>query len=189
MTSSTLSVSKAKLKTPPLSVEVLGSKVLRQAAKRVTQINQSLRELVAQMLKTMYTKDGIGLAAPQVGILKQIIVVDTDPENAATPPLVLINPVVEAQSDTLAVGDEGCLSIPGVFLPVKRPAQVTVSYKDEWGKLHRHEFTDLPARVILHEIDHLHGVMFVDRVENPLALAQELSKHKFSLADVRRVRS
>ncbi len=189
MTSFTLAVSKSKLKTPPLEVERMGSKVLRQAAKRVTQINQELRELVARMLKTMYSKDGIGLAAPQVGILKQILVVDTDPENPATPPLVLINPVVEAQSDQWAVGDEGCLSIPGVFLPVKRPAQVTVSFKDEAGKLHRRSFADLTARVIWHEIDHLHGVLFVDRVENPLALAQELSKNHFSLADVRRVRS
>jgi peptide deformylase len=189
MTSSTLTVSKTKLKTPPLSVELLGSKVLRQVAKRVTQINQELRALVAEMLRTMYSKDGIGLAAPQVGVLKQLLVVDIDPENPATPPLVLINPVVEAQGNTLAVGDEGCLSIPGVFLPVKRPAQVTVSFKDEGGKLHRRCFSDLTARVILHEIDHLQGVMFVDRVENPLALAQELSKNRFSLADVRRVRS
>jgi peptide deformylase len=81
------------------------------------------------------------------------------------------------------------LSIPGVFLPVKRPTQITVSFKDETGKLHRREFTGLTARVIFHEMDHLQGVMFVDRVENPLALAQALSKHRFSLADVRRVRS
>ena len=189
MANSTVAVSKTKLKTPPLSVEVLGSKVLRQGAKRVTQINQELRELVVQMLKTMYAKDGIGLAAPQVGILKQLLVLDIDPDNPATPPLVLINPVLEAQSEAWALQEEGCLSIPGVFLPVKRPVQVTVSFKDEFGKLHRREFSDLTARVILHEMDHLQGVMFVDRVENPLALAQELSKHRFSLADVRRVTS
>ncbi|WAS04991.1 peptide deformylase [Gloeomargaritales cyanobacterium VI4D9] len=189
MTSSTLAVSKTKLKTPPLRVELLGSKVLRQAAKRVTQINQEFRDLVVQMLKTMYSQQGIGLAAPQVGILKQMLVVDIDPENPATPPLVVINPVLEAQSDACEMGEEGCLSIPGVFLPVKRPAQVTVSFKDEGGKLHRREFTGLTARVILHEMDHLQGVMFVDRVENPLALAQALSKNRFSLADVRRVRS
>ncbi|WP_448379720.1 peptide deformylase [Gloeomargarita sp.] len=189
MAGATLTISKEKLKTPPLRVEILGSKVLRQVAKRVTHINQELRELAIRMLQTMYSKEGIGLAAPQVGILKQMLVVDTDPENPATPPLVLINPVLEAQSDTLETGEEGCLSIPGVFLPVKRPAQVTVSFKDETGKLQRREFVGLTARVILHEMDHLQGVMFVDRVENPLALAQELSKHRFSLADVRRVRS
>ena len=189
MATATLTVSKEKLPTPPLQVEVLGSKVLRQVAKRVTQINQELRELVIQMLQTMYSKDGIGLAAPQVGILKQMLVVDTEPDNPATPPLVLINPVLEAQSDTWETGEEGCLSIPGVFLPVKRPTQITVSFKDETGKLHRREFTGLTARVILHEMDHLQGVMFVDRVENPLVLAQALSKHRFSLADVRRVRS
>jgi peptide deformylase len=88
MATATLTVSKEKLPTPPLQVEVLGSKVLRQVAKRVTQINQELRELVIQMLQTMYSKDGIGLAAPQVGILKQMLVVDTEPDNPATPPLV-----------------------------------------------------------------------------------------------------
>ncbi|MEN9208575.1 MAG: peptide deformylase [Gloeomargarita sp. GMQP_bins_120] len=188
MTVTTLPVEKTKLAKPPLQVELLGSKVLRQNAKRVTQVNQELRDLAVQMLQTMYSREGIGLAAPQVGILKQVIVVDTEPDNAATPPLVLVNPVIEAQSVELVTGEEGCLSIPGVFLPVKRPAQVTVSYKDEWGKLHRREFRDLLARVVLHEMDHLQGVMFVDRVENPLALARELSKHRFSLADVRRVR-
>ncbi|MCS7029938.1 MAG: peptide deformylase [Gloeomargarita sp. SKYG116] len=188
MTATTLAVEKTKLATPPLRVEVLGSKVLRQPAKRVTQINQELRDLAVQMLQTMYSREGIGLAAPQVGISKQVIVVDTEPDNPATPPLILVNPVVESQSQELVNGEEGCLSIPGVFLPVKRPAQVTVTYKDEWGKLQRRQFTDLLARVVLHEMDHLQGVMFVDRVENTLALARELSKHRFSLADVRRVR-
>ncbi|MCS6782093.1 MAG: peptide deformylase [Gloeomargarita sp. SKYBB_i_bin120] len=188
MTTAALPVEKTKLAAPPLRVEVLGSKVLRQTAKRVPQVNQELRDLAVQMLQTMYSREGIGLAAPQVGILKQVIVVDTEPDNAATPPLVLVNPVIEAQSEEWVVGEEGCLSIPGVFLPVKRPAQVTVSYRDEWGRWQRRQFTDLLARVVLHEMDHLQGVMFVDRVENPLALARELSKHRFSLADVRRVR-
>ena len=87
-----LLVEKTKLKSPPLEIHTLGDRVLRQAAKRVAQVNQDTRELAKHMLQTMYSADGIGLAAPQVGLAKQMLVIDIDPEEASNLPLVLINP-------------------------------------------------------------------------------------------------
>lgn len=183
----TLAVPKQKLSAPPLAIHRLGDRVLRQSSKRVSQVNAEIRQLAREMLQTMYSADGIGLAAPQVGVAKQVIVVDVDPENAANPPLILVNPVIESLGTTLATGQEGCLSIPGVYLEVRRPAAVEVSYKDEHGRPQRRWVDDLTARVIQHETDHLHGILFVDRVESPLKLAQELARNRFSLADVRRI--
>lgn len=181
----TVQVEKKKLKNPPLEIHTLGDRVLRQPAKRVAKVDSDVRELAYDMLKTMYSSDGIGLAAPQVAVNKQLIVVDVDPENAAAPPLVLINPKVIRSSKELCTGQEGCLSIPGVYLDVVRPAAIEVSFKDENGRPQKLKATDLLARCILHEMDHLKGVMFVDRVTNQLALNEELQKHGFSAKDVK----
>ncbi len=182
-----IEVEKKKLKTPPLAISRLGDRVLRQPAKRVSKIDNELRELVREMLQTMYSEDGIGLAAPQVAVNKQLLVVDADPENAAAPPLVLVNPKILRYSQELAKGQEGCLSIPGVYLDVVRPAAIEVSFKDESGKPRTLKVDDLVARVIQHEMDHLNGVMFVDRVDNAIALNQELKKNGFAIKDVKKV--
>ena len=182
-----IEVEKKKLKNPPLSLHYLGDRVLRQPAKRVAKVDNDLRDLVRKMLQTMYSEDGIGLAAPQVGVHKQLLVVDADPENAAAPPLVLVNPKIIGYSDELSKGQEGCLSIPGVYLDVVRPAAIEVSFKDETGKPRKLKVDDLVARVIQHEMDHLSGVMFVDRVENAIALNQELKKNGFEVKDVKKV--
>ncbi len=175
-----IAVEKKKLQNPPLEMHYLGDRVLRQPAKRISKVDEELRQLIREMLQTMYSKDGIGLAAPQVGIHKQLIVMDCDPENPANPPLILINPTIKKVSRDLCVAQEGCLSIPGVYLDVKRPQVVEISYKDENGRPQSLKAGDLLGRCIQHEIDHLNGVVFVDRVENSLALTQELSKYGFS---------
>ncbi|MGB3311051.1 MAG: peptide deformylase [Nodosilinea sp.] len=179
-----IQVEKTKLKQPPLEIHTLGDRVLRQPAKRVAKVDDEIRALVREMLQTMYSADGIGLAAPQVAVNKQLLVVDVDPEDAATPPLVLINPKIIKVSKEIATGQEGCLSIPGVYLDVVRPAALEVSYKDENGRPKKMQANDLLARCILHEMDHLTGVLFVDRVENGLALNQELQKNGFYAKDV-----
>ncbi|MEY3334805.1 MAG: peptide deformylase [Cuspidothrix sp.] len=184
---SDIAVEKKKLKNPPLQLHYLGDRVLRQPAKRVTKIDDELRQLVREMLQTMYSSDGIGLAAPQVGINKQLIVIDCKPDEPDHPPLVLINPVIKQVSAKLCVAQEGCLSIPKVFLDVKRPEVVTIAYKDEYGRPQTLKADDLLGRCILHEMDHLNGVVFVDRVENSLTLAQELSKNGFSYQAVKPV--
>ena len=182
-----IQVEKTKLKPPPLDIHTLGDRVLRQPAKRVAKVDDEIRALVREMLQTMYSADGIGLAAPQVAVNKQLVVVDIDPENAATPPLVLINPQIIRVSKELATGQEGCLSIPGVSLDVVRPAALEVSYKDENGRPQKLQANDLLARCILHEMDHLTGVLFVDRVDNALTLNQELKKNGFYTKDVQPV--
>ncbi|MBD0363835.1 MAG: peptide deformylase [Coleofasciculus sp. C3-bin4] len=173
-------VEKKKLEKPPLEIHYLGDRVLRQPAKRVAKVDQSIRQLAQEMLQTMYSADGIGLAAPQVGINKQIIVIDCEPDNPENPPLVLINPVIKRFGRSLCDAQEGCLSIPGVYLDVRRPEEIEVAYKDENGRPQSLKATGLLSRAIQHEMDHLNGVMFVDRVENALALTDELKKHGFS---------
>ncbi|MGD1858591.1 MAG: peptide deformylase [Leptolyngbyaceae cyanobacterium] len=181
----TIQVEKKKLKNPPLNIHTLGDKVLRQPAKRVAKVDNSTRELVHDMLKTMYSADGIGLAAPQIALGKQLIVIDIDPENAAAPPFVLINPKIIRTSKELCTDKEGCLSIPGVYLDVVRPVATEISFKDENGRPQKLQASNLLARCILHEIDHLNGVMFVDRVNNQLAVTEELKKNGFSAKDVK----
>ncbi len=180
-------VEKKKLKNPPLDVHHLGDRVLRQPAKRISKVDDKLRDLIRDMLKTMYSEDGIGLAAPQVGINKQLLVIDINFEDADAPPLVMINPQIKSTNKDIEVDQEGCLSIPGVFLDVKRPTAVEVAYKDENGRPQRLKATELLARVILHEMDHLNGVLFVDRVENKVALTQELQKQGFEQKAVRSI--
>ena len=182
-----LVVEKKKLENPPLELHYLGDRVLRQPAKRITKVDQSIRQLAQQMLQTMYSADGIGLAAPQVGINKQIIVIDCEPDKPESKPLVLINPVIKRFGKALCEGQEGCLSIPGVYLDVMRPDEIEVSYKDEHGRPQTLKATGLLSRVIQHEMDHLNGVMFVDRVDNSLALTEELKKHGFSVQAVKPV--
>jgi peptide deformylase len=180
-----LVVEKKKLEKPPLEIHYLGDRVLRQPAKRVAKVDHSIRQLAQEMLQTMYSADGIGLAAPQVGINKQIIVIDCEPDNPKNPPLVLINPVIKRFGRSLCDAQEGCLSIPGVYLDVMRPEEIEVSYKDENGRPQTLKANGLLSRAIQHEMDHLNGVMFVDRVENALALTEELKKHGFSTQAVK----
>ncbi|KKJ00307.1 peptide deformylase [Prochlorothrix hollandica] len=178
-------VEKAKLKNPPLDVRRLGDRALRQPAKRVAKVDDEVRLLVRKMLQTMYSEDGIGLAAPQVAVNKQIIIIDVNLEEPTTPPLVMINPTIQGFGEEVVLFEEGCLSIPQVFLEVRRPEVVKVSYRDEMGRPHSILADGIVGRVIQHEIDHLNGVLFVDRAENKIALSQELTSQNFSLSAVR----
>jgi peptide deformylase len=184
---SSIVIDKKKVKNPPLDVYQLGDKGLRQPAKRVTKIDEELRETVRQMLQTMYSQDGIGLAAPQVGINKQLVVIDTELDKPEVEPLVLINPVVKRITGPKVTDQEGCLSVVGVYMDVVRQDVVEISYKDEHGRLKTLTADGLLSRVIQHEIDHLNGIMFVDRIPNHLALGQELQKKGFTLKAVKSV--
>ncbi|EAW33257.1 peptide deformylase, partial [Lyngbya sp. PCC 8106] len=127
-------VEKQKLDNPPFQIHYLGDRVLRQSAKRISRVDDDTRRLIREMLQTMYSADGIGLAAPQVGVQKQLIVIDCEPDNAATPPLILINPTIKKSSQEISPFQEGCLSIPGVYMDVTRPEVIEVSFKDETGR-------------------------------------------------------
>jgi peptide deformylase len=184
---STVVVEKKKLAKPPLKMHYLGDRVLRRPAKRIAKVDEEVRKLVRQMLQTMYSENGIGLAAPQVGIDKQLIVIDCEPDHPEALPLILINPTIKSYATELCNAEEGCLSIPGVYLDVTRPASLEVSYKNEYGKPQTLKADGLLARAIQHEMDHLNGVMFVDRVDNNLALTEELKKHGFSSNAVQKI--
>jgi peptide deformylase len=184
----TVQVSKEPLETPPLPIHTLGSKELRTSAKRISKVDESIRDLARDMLRSMYSAQGIGLAAPQVGVHKQLLVIDLDIEEAATPPLVLINPEITAFGSSLNTYEEGCLSIPKVYLNVVRPSIVEVSFRDELGRPRKIKADGLLARCIQHEMDHLNGVLFVDRVTDELSLNEGLKQQGFDRRDVQSIR-
>lgn len=130
--------------------------ILRKKSKTVEVIDNKIRELVLDMLDTMYKNDGVGLAAPQVGVLKRIVVYDI-----GDGPHALINPKIVKKSGK-QVGEEGCLSYPNIFGMVERPQTVTVESTDIEGNVVRYKASDLEAVVICHELDHLDGVVFLD---------------------------
>jgi peptide deformylase len=184
----TVHVSKEPMAAPPLSIHTLGARELRTPARRISKIDEEVRDLARSMLHSMYAARGIGLAAPQVGIHKQLLVIDLDLEEAATPPLVLINPEITAASASFNTYEEGCLSIPKVYLEVVRPSTVEVSFRDEQGRPRRLKADGLLARCIQHEMDHLNGVLFVDRVTDELSLNEELREHGFQREHVQSIR-
>ncbi len=141
-------------------IRVDGDEVLRKISKKVEKIDDDLKILVEDMFETMYDADGVGLAAPQIGVLKRVIVIDIDVLKR-----VMINPEIIEQSDTeMQDGPEGCLSVPGVEDVVRRPNVLRVRYMDLDGNVVEEIAKDLYARVICHEVDHLNGILFTDKV-------------------------
>ncbi|MBR0654046.1 peptide deformylase [Plastoroseomonas arctica] len=137
---------------------------LRQKSRPVAQSDAaSVRPLIERMFHTMYEAPGIGLAAPQVGSLLRVVVIDLQRDETRTP-LALINPEIVAASPELATREEGCLSLPGQYADVTRPARVRVRYLDDTGAKKEVEGEDLLAACLQHEIDHLDGVLFVDHI-------------------------
>lgn len=146
-------------------IRTLGDPVLEKVAKPVPEVNEKIKELAYDMLDTMYTANGVGLAAPQIGILKRVAVIDVSPEGNR--PIVLVNPEIIATSGT-QTGTEGCLSVPGKAGTVTRPNEVTVRAFNLKGQQFEVTGTELLARALCHEIDHLDGVVYVEKVEGEL---------------------
>ena len=140
-----------------LEIRVLGDPILREETKPVAEVTDEIRSLVKNMFDTMYLAKGIGLAAPQVGRSECIAIVDVDDN-----PIVLVNPEILEFSSNKAKAEEGCLSIPDVYGDVERPATVRVRATDLNGKQFEVEAAELFGRCLQHEIDHLHGKLFVD---------------------------
>ncbi len=137
---------------------------LKQRSRPVAEVDDAVRRLADSLLETMYDAQGIGLAAPQVGILQRIIVVDLAGEDEAPAPLRLINPRIIAAADHVSVREEGCLSLPGHYAEVERPARARIACLDETGTPRVIAAEGMLATCIQHEIDHLDGILFVDRV-------------------------
>jgi peptide deformylase len=137
---------------------------LKQVAKPVAKVDAEVRRLMDDMLETMYKAPGIGLAAPQVGALKRVIVVDIAREDEDPQPLRMANPELIAVSDEDAVYNEGCLSLPEHYADVTRPAAIKVRYLDHENEIRELDADGLLATCIQHEMDHLEGILFVDHL-------------------------
>ena len=177
-------VNKEAVDNPPLEIFKLGSETLRTEAKRISKVDNNIRDLAKDMLQSMYSAKGIGLAGPQVGISKELLVIDINFEDSAAEPLILINPEITAFGSTLNTYEEGCLSIPGVYLNVVRPSTIKLKFRDEMGRPRKMNADGLLARCIQHEVDHLKGVLFVDRVTSTEELKKELTKEGYKMKDV-----
>ena len=136
--------------------------LLRKKSETVIKVDKSLKQLMDDMLETMYKAPGIGLAAVQIGILKKIVVIDLTKDEEKKNPLYLVNPEITFLSKKMATYEEGCLSLPGQFAEIERPAECHVKYLDYNGASKLIEANGLLATCIQHEIDHLNGVLFID---------------------------
>lgn len=143
------------------TVRYLGEEVLRKKSKEVKIVDDKIRELLDDMLETMKKYDGIGLAAPQIGILKKLVVIDVP--DVTKEPIKLVNPVIVSKKGE-QIAEEGCLSIPNKFAQVKRPSEVVVEALNENGEEITINAKDIMAVVLSHEIDHLEGVVFTDKM-------------------------
>ena len=136
--------------------------ILRKKADNVLNVDDDIRKLMDNMLETMYQAPGIGLAAPQVGILKKVIVIDLSKDDEPKKPFFIVNPKIIWKSEELSSREEGCLSIPGHFAEVVRPKKCKLQYLDYYGKKQEVEADDLLSTCIQHEVDHCDGVLFID---------------------------
>lgn len=159
---------------------ILPDQRLRQVCDPIEKIDDSIKVLAADMLETMYDAPGIGLAAPQVGEMKRIVVMDLAKEGETPEPLVMINPEILKYSEETTVTEEGCLSIPELYYDVERPAEVTVRYTDLEGNTVEKDATDRLAICIQHELDHLDGVLYIDYLSR---LKRDRVLKKFQKAD------
>ena len=148
-----------------------GEEILTKRAKEIHEITPRIRELATDMLETMYDAEGVGLAGPQVGILKRIVVIDISEER--NEPMIMINPVITS-SDGSQTGWEGCLSVPGKSGQVTRPERVTATFTDIDGNECELEAEGFLARAVCHELDHLDGHLYVEKVEGRLYDNSEL---------------
>jgi len=147
------------------NIRKIGDSVLTKVSREVKKADDKLLVLIDDMIDTMYNADGVGLAAPQVGVLKRVVVIDVSDEK--NNPIVLINPeILETQG--LQIGDEGCLSVPGKVGVVERPNYVKVKAYDRNMEEFVIEGTELLARALCHEIDHLNGILYVEKVNGEL---------------------
>ena len=136
--------------------------ILRKKSTTLETVDDSTRKLLDDMLQTMYNAPGIGLAAVQIGILKRIIVIDVSKKEEEKKPLFLINPEITYQSKETSIYEEGCLSLPGHFVEIERPAKCKIKYIDYNGKKAELEAEGLLSTCVQHEIDHLNGILFID---------------------------
>ena len=157
--------------------------ILRKKSETLEKVDNELRGLMDDMLETMYAAPGIGLAAVQVGILKRLIVIDISKDKEKKNPLFLINPEIVSKSSKTSIYEEGCLSLPGYFAEIERPAECKIEYLNYEGKKSEIDANGLLATCIQHEVDHLNGILFIDYLSKLKKdmIIKKLVKHKKEL--------
>ncbi|MGH6803690.1 MAG: peptide deformylase [Methyloceanibacter sp.] len=151
--------------------------LLRKKAKPIERVDDELRRLMDDMLATMYGAPGIGLAAPQIGISRRLIVMDPAKEEAPKTPLIMVNPEILERSKEMRIHEEGCLSIPDFTAEIERPAKTRVAFLDRAGKSQEAELEGIWSTLVQHEIDHLNGVLFIDYLSR---LKRDMVVRKFT---------
>ncbi|MTI10624.1 peptide deformylase [Curvivirga aplysinae] len=149
-----------------LDILVAPHPVLKKVAAPIDEVNDEIRQLMDDMMETMYDAPGIGLAAPQVGVSKRVLVMDIGDEETGPQPIKMANPEIAWASDDMSSYNEGCLSFPEQYANVDRPSQVKIKYLDENNVAQELDADGLLATCVQHEIDHLDGVVFVDRLSS-----------------------
>ena len=144
----------------------VGNPILRKRSAKITDFDDDLKEFVERLTEVMYTEDGVGLAAPQVGVLKRVIVFDDGSGSK-----VMINPVIVSSGNDTVVMEEGCLSVPGIYADISRPASVNVRYQDIDGRVVEELLEGYAARIVQHETDHLDGRLFIDYLSSAKKIA------------------
>ncbi len=151
-----------------LPIVTYNDQVLRTIAKEVVELDQDVEKFIQDLIQTMYHANGLGLAAPQVGRSQRIFVFDPDPvlheDEPEMGPMVCINPVIISKSDEMVVMDEGCLSLPELNDKVKRSESILFRYRDHTFSEQEISLSGWPARIVMHELDHLDGVLFIDHL-------------------------
>jgi peptide deformylase len=142
-------------------IAVKGDKILRKKTREVTEVNDHIKEILQDMVDTMRAAPGVGLAAPQVGIVRKMFVAEPNPGEV----YYMINPEIY-EEEGVQEGDEGCLSVPGLIGCVKRPMKIKMRAMNLEGELKEYEFEDFEARVMCHENDHLNGIIYTDKASN-----------------------
>ena len=165
---------------PQKNIVIEPDPILRKKSERLEKVDDEIKKLLDDMLETMYAAPGIGLAAVQIGILKRLIVIDISKENEKKNPIFLVNPVIISRSSDTSVYEEGCLSLPGHFAEIERPAECKVEYIDYDGKKKEIKAKGLLSTCIQHEVDHLNGVLFIDYLSKLKKdmIIKKLIKHK-----------
>lgn len=148
-----------------LDIRIYGDEVLRRVAEPVTDFDDELKHFAEDLIHTMYERDGVGLAAPQVGVSRRMFSFDPNSDSEEEHPIVVINPEIKSYSGEIS-GEEGCISIPDIFADVTRHKDISVSYQDIDGNTVESELSGYAAIVFQHEFDHLNGVLFTDKISN-----------------------
>ncbi len=156
--------------------------ILRRKCEPINQVNNEIQKLMNDMLKTMYEAPGIGLAAIQIGILKRIVVIDISRDEDKKNPLFMVNPEITYRSNKTSIYEEGCLSLPGQFAEIERPAECQLKYIDYDGRPKELKANGLLSTCIQHEIDHLDGILFIDYLSKlkKTMIIKKLAKQKKS---------